>query len=221
MGYQLKQGDMEQVFDRLTSGYDIYGPVRMKGEGMYSDTDVVRYGRIHTFEELEWEVKSHYSFKEAVLPITQILFYFTEHEMKEAEPERQKPAILFMRSCDIHAIKRLDQVYLNHGAEDYYYRRLRERVRLVLMGCAHTCESGFCVSMGTNQTRDYDGAVNMVEAGDIQAGDIQGGEGIRWKLDSRWQALTEILESMKLPEQDVQPDYVRENQVKVRLPENC
>ena len=119
MGYQLKQGDMEQVFDRLTSGYDIYGPVRMKGEGMYSDTDVVRYGRIHTFEELEWEVKSHYSFKEAVLPITQILFYFTEHEMKEAEPERQKPAILFMRSCDIHAIKRLDQVYLNHGAEDY------------------------------------------------------------------------------------------------------
>ena len=221
MGYQLKHGDMEQVFDRLTSGYDIYGPVRMKGEGMYSDTDVVRYGRIHTFEELEWEVKSHYSFKEAVLPITQILFYFTEHEMKEAEPERQKPAILFMRSCDIHAIKRLDQVYLNHGAEDYYYRRLRERVRLVLMGCAHTCESGFCVSMGTNQTRDYDGAVNMVEAGDIQVGDIQGGEGIRWKLDSRWQALTEILESMKLPEQDVQPDYVRENQVKVRLPENC
>ena len=75
--------------------------------------------------------------------------------------------------------------------------------------------------MGTNQTRDYDGAVNMVEAGDIQAGDIQGGEGIRWKLDSRWQALTEILESMKLPAQDVQPDYVRENQVKVRLPENC
>ena len=37
MGYQLKQGDMEQVFDRLTSGYDIYGPVRMKGEGIYSD----------------------------------------------------------------------------------------------------------------------------------------------------------------------------------------
>ena len=39
MGYQLKQGDMEQVFDRLTSGYDIYGPVCMKGEG-----DVFRYG---------------------------------------------------------------------------------------------------------------------------------------------------------------------------------
>ena len=60
MGYQLKQGDMEQVFDRLTSGYDIYGPVCMKGEGMYSDTDVVRYGRIHTFEELEGSRSSHY-----------------------------------------------------------------------------------------------------------------------------------------------------------------
>lgn len=48
MGFQLKQGDMEQVFDRLTGGYDIYGPVRMTGEGMYSDTDVVRYGQVHT-----------------------------------------------------------------------------------------------------------------------------------------------------------------------------
>ena len=29
--------------------------------------------------------------------------------------------------------------------------------------------------MGTNQTRDYDGAVNMVEAGDIQAGIYRAG----------------------------------------------
>ena len=238
MGYQLKQGDMEQVFDRLSSGYDIYGPVRMTGEGMYSDTDVVRYGQVRTFEELEWEVKSHYSFKEAILPITQILFYFTEHEMKEAEPERRRPAILLLRSCDIHAMKRLDQVYLNHGAEDYYYRRLRDRMKLVLMGCAHTCENGFCVSMGTNQTRDYDGAVNMVEAGDIWARedirldirsqedipfqeDARPREGIRWKLDSHWQELTEILESMELPAEDVEPDHVTKNQVKVRVPEHC
>ena len=46
MGFQLKQGDMEQVFDRLTGGYDIYGPVRMTGEGMYSDTDVVQGYRL-------------------------------------------------------------------------------------------------------------------------------------------------------------------------------
>lgn len=209
MGYQLKQEDMEQVFDRLNSGYDIYGPVRMTGEGMYSDTDVVRYGRVLTFGELEWDVKSHYSFKEVILPITQVLFYFTEDEVKEADAGKKKPAVLFMRSCDVHALKRLDQVYLDHGTGDLYYRRLRDQVKIVLMGCASSCSDGFCVSMGTNQTQDYDAAVNAANG----SSDVL--------VDSRWQELTQLLSSMELSDVEVEPDHVTVNQVKVSLPEHC
>lgn len=209
MGYRLKKGDMEQVFASLSSGYDIYGPVRMAGEGMYSDTDVVRYERVRAYEELEWDVRSHYSFKEAILPITQILFYFTEDQVKGADTERKKPAVLFMRSCDIHALKRLDEIYLNHGGQDYYYKRLRDQVRIFLMGCSSTCDSGFCVSMGANQSQDYDAAVN---GGDEDA-DI--------RIDSRWKELTQVLDTMGLPCEDVCPDYVTENNVRVELPERC
>ena len=154
MGYQLQSRDLTRLFEIWNRDYTIYGPKKMAGEGMYSDTDVVRYDRIRGWEELEWEKKSQYSFKEAILPITQILFYFTEHEVKEADCEQKKPVVLFMRSCDIHALKRLDEIYLNHGCEDYYYKRLREQVKLVLMGCRQTCENGFCVSMGTNRAED-------------------------------------------------------------------
>lgn len=209
MGYGLKKGDMDQLFERLSCEYDIYGPVRMAGEGMYSDTDVVRYGLIREYDQLEWEVKSHYSFKEAILPITQVLFYFTEDEVKAAGDGRKKPAILLMRSCDVHAMKRLDEVYLSHGAEDSFYKRLREQVKVVLMGCSDSCENGFCVSMGTSRCDDYDVAVNVADKGT----DI--------RLDSRWQELTDILSAMELPMEDVKPDSVTDNRVKVRLPEQC
>ena len=91
---------MKQLFGRWKADYILLGPRRMAGEGMYSDTDVIRYGELENWEDLEWEQRSHYSFKEAVLPITQILFYFTEETVTEAQPERRKPALIFLRSYD-------------------------------------------------------------------------------------------------------------------------
>ena len=170
MGYRLRKDELHQLFEMWNRDYVVYGPKCMAGEGMYSDTDVVRYERLKGFEELEWEKKSAYSFKEAVLPITQILFYFTEGEVKEAEPERRKPALLIMRSCDIHALKRLDTVYLDNRFEDSYYARLRKGLRLVLLGCSESCDNGFCVSMGTNRTEEYDAAMNIKTVdGQVQA----------------------------------------------------
>ena len=98
MGYQLQIENMKQLFGRWKEEYTVLGPRRFAGEGMYSDTDTVRYGELESWEDLEWDERSHYSFKEAVLPITQILFYFTEGAVAEAQPER-KPAIIFLRSC--------------------------------------------------------------------------------------------------------------------------
>ena len=39
-----------------------------------------------------------------------------------------------MRSCDMHAIKRQDDIYLrNVQEEDYFFRRRRELVKFVLI----------------------------------------------------------------------------------------
>ena len=52
MGYQLQKGEMQQLFDALSRDYILLGPVKRKGEGMYSDTDVVRYGELKQWKDL-------------------------------------------------------------------------------------------------------------------------------------------------------------------------
>ena len=155
MGYQLVKADAKKLFGQCAGQWDVYAPKRMEGEGCFSDTDVVRYGRVYSLEEIEWEKKSDYSFKEVLLPINETLFYFTEEETSVPKgPEKE--ILVFLRACDGHAVKRLDEIYLKNGFEDVYYRRIREKVSFILMGCPSTCDSGFCASMGTNRWEEYD-----------------------------------------------------------------
>lgn len=203
MGYRILE--KETLFRRLADAYDIYAPVVKQGEGCFSDTDVIRYDRVHSFEEIEWEKRSDYSFKEVLLPINETLFYFTESRMEESEPPR-RPVIIFLRSCDLHALKRLDTIYLKNGAEDFYYKRRRELVKFALMGCSETCGSGFCVSMGTNRADNYDFSLKLTEEAVL--------------VDCRDESMRELFAGCSAGEQDVKPDFVTENKEKVRLPQH-
>ena len=80
--------------------------------------------------------------------------------MKVPDPSEKK-RMIFLRSCDLHALKRLDEIYLTNGAEDFYYKRARENTKLILMGCKESFDSCFCVSMGTNQADNYDAYIKM------------------------------------------------------------
>lgn len=83
------------------------------------------------------------------------MFYFTEDEVREPVPD-SKGIIILLRACDINAVKRLDDIFLRNGLEkDYYYQRIRDRVKFFLMECRESFDSCFCVSMGTNKTDDY------------------------------------------------------------------
>lgn len=162
MGYQMPRTDADRLFQRLSEHYHILAPKVFAGEGCYSDTDVVRYGTVRSLSEIEFEKKSDYSFKEALLPVNETLFYFTEDQTAiPSLPEKKR--LVFLRSCDLHALKRLDAIYLESGNEDPYYKRLQDQTRFVLMGCPKTCDTGFCVSMGTNQTDAYDLYLKVTE----------------------------------------------------------
>ncbi len=164
MGKFFKKEETEKLFRELKKSYDLYAPKLFKGEGCYSDTDVVRYGLIDKWEEIVWDKKSDYSFKEILFPVSETLFYFTEEEMKVPEG-KEKASLIFLRSCDMHALKRLDEIYLKNGREDFYYRRLRERTDFALMGCSESFESCFCAGMGTNRCDFYDMYINPKEDG--------------------------------------------------------
>ncbi len=154
MGYVFSKEEFSLVFQKLKENYLIFAPKVFSGSGCYSDTDVVRYGEINDFPEIEYDRRSDYSFKESIFAINETLFYFTEDETTVPKCT-EKDLLIFVRPCDMHALKRLDTIYLKNGPSDFYYERLREKAHFVMMGCMG-CESGFCVSMGTNTYDNYD-----------------------------------------------------------------
>lgn len=205
MGYSISNDNSKALFESLSAAYDIYAPRVYEGEGCFSDTDSLRYGKVSSFEEIEWERKSEFSFKEVLIPVRETLFYFTENQTIVPE-EAKKGAIIFLRSCDLHAIERLDQIYLKNGASDFYYARRRNKVKFALMGCEETCASGFCVSMGTNQTDAYDFSFKMSKNGIL--------------VDCKDETLAPHFEAVKYGELPVVPDFVTENEEDVTLPKN-
>src|SRR5699024_3233436 len=117
--------------------------------------DSIRYGEFTDLEDLELVEKSQFSFKDILIPISETLFYFTEDRVLEANIPYERDVLVFLRSCDVHAVKSLDAIYLKNGYEDPYYKRLREKIKFVLIGCEKAFENCFCVDMGTNQTDNY------------------------------------------------------------------
>lgn len=205
MGYSISIENSNTLFQSLSDKYDIYAPTVFEGEGCFSDTDSLRYGKVKSFDEIEFERKSEYSFKEVLIPVRETLFYFAENQTIVPE-EDPKGAIIFVRSCDLHAIKRLDQMYLKNGASDFYYARRRNKVKFAILGCEETCQSGFCVSMGTNTTDAYDFSFEM--------------KGNAIVVDCKDEELKGYFESVKKEECEVTPAFVTENIEKVTLPKN-
>ncbi|MDR3595183.1 anaerobic sulfite reductase subunit AsrA [Clostridium sp.] len=203
MGYKLSKQKINNIFESLSKEYVIYAPKLFIGEGTFSDTDRVRYGAIETIEDIVFDKKAEYSYKEVLLPISQTLFFFTEDSIKEADTPK-KGAIIFLRSCDLHAIKRMDDIYLRNGQEDYYYKRIRENAKFILIGCKNSFENCFCVSMGTNETSEYN-AYLKVKNDNVYV-DIKDNE------------LEELFASNE--QIDVEPNFVTNNNVSVSIPEN-
>lgn len=203
MGYQLAKTKADSLFCRWANEYDVFAPKLMTGEGCFSDTDIIRYERVTSLDEIEWNKKSDYSFKEALLSINETLFYFTEDETIVPKGP-QKDILIFLRACDLHAVKRLDEIYLKNKFEDFYYARIRERARFILMGCESSCPSGFCVSMGTNRAENYDAYLKV--------------DGETVYMDLKWPELETSLADMEAKAVNVVPDFVTENPEKVTLP---
>lgn len=205
MGFKLKIEKFDEHLERLRDKYKVYAPVLLKGKGTFADTDTIRYKEIKSIKEIEFNSKSTFSPKEIILPITQTLFYFTEDECKEPK-EDEKKILIFLRSCDIHAMKRLDQVYLRNGDEDYYYKTLREKVEFVLMGCSDSFENCFCASMGSNKTEEYD-MYTKIKNGEVF---------VECKSEELMNYFNKDIECAIV----VEPEYVSSNDIKVAIPEN-
>lgn len=204
MGFILTKKDIDALFDELKIGSFLYGPKRYAGQGEFSDTDSIRYGDISNIDELELVEKSSHTYKEILMPISETLFYYTEDEVKEAEAANSREALVFVRSCDMHSIKRLDNIYLNNGFGDYYYSRLRDKIKFVLIGCSEAYENCFCVDMQTNKSDNYAMSIDMIDG--------------KYHMDVKDESLLAVFEKFNFDEAKVEPLYVTETQTRVDIP---
>ena len=116
MGYILTEEGFQDSLKELRKEYRIFAPVRKKGAGRFTDIDAVIYDEVEEGTPIELEAKSDYSAKEALTPLSETLFFFTEEQCKEADIDT-RPVLLFLRSCDLQAMKRLGDMYLHNGRE--------------------------------------------------------------------------------------------------------
>lgn len=165
MSYTLTKSQAENLLACLKKEFKIYAPKRFPKQGRYSDTDIIRYDEIGHFDEIVFDEKSDFPAKEVINPIQQALFYFNEDEYRESSGNHT-PALIFARPCDINAQHIQAQIFDgNGGYTDYYYKRMRDLVKFVLMECPGGDDTCFCVSMGSNKTDDYCMAVKPENGG--------------------------------------------------------
>lgn len=125
----------------------------------------LRYRKIGSFDELVFERQSDFSPKEIYYPVNQTLLTFVDGKIKATEIPHTKKNMIFMRACDIHALKRLDRIFLENGSKDYYYGSHRDNIVVVLMECEESGPDCFCVSMGTNESCEYSLAIRKTTEG--------------------------------------------------------
>jgi anaerobic sulfite reductase subunit A len=202
MGFCLSADALNKSLGVLGAEYVIYAPKLFENGANLSDLDLVRYGKISAIGEVVFDRKSANSCNEAFYPPSQTLFYFTEDEVKESSAPLKK-SLVFVRSCDIHALKRLDDVLVENGAPDYFYERLRKNTRFALMPCKTAFESCFCVDMGTNQTDDFDMSIEF--------------DGVNYRVNCKDDDLRSVFKTYAEKEIEVPIPFVSETSTHVSI----
>lgn len=161
--YEMTGEKMDELINEWKKEYHVYAPKIVKNRGAKGKA-VVRYQEISSVSEIVLDRPSDFSAKEVYYPVMQTMFYFTETDCVESEVKDEKGFLLFLRPCDINAMRRLDNIFLNNGGHaDVYYERLRKKVKVIMLECTESYENCFCVSMNSNYTEDYSMAVCILE----------------------------------------------------------
>jgi anaerobic sulfite reductase subunit A len=100
-------------------------------------------------------------------------------------------------------MSRPDNILLeNGGRRDYFYARWREKAKVILLECTTSFENCFCVSVGSNKTDKYDAAVRITPDEVL--------------VDVRDADLAQHFSGQQTA--DFTPEYVTENEKKLRIP---
>lgn len=142
----LPKENLDVFVESLGTFGKVYGPVRS--------------GPSHFFQEIKdpKEMELNYtrtmiSPKKFFLKLKEKMFTFDEEKGEyEETPENEKTVVLGVHSCDIHALKLMDKIYLDEMPDKYY--KMRRDNTVVIGSSCHPDEYCFCYSLGTSYATD-------------------------------------------------------------------
>lgn len=204
MGYKLSKANMNEVLSELSKQYRVFGP---KWDRPHKN---IKFLPLQNVDEMVLDQQTDFSAKEVFYPISQVMFYFHGDNVTEAQLADDRDILIFARACDINALMPLDQIFLCNGKmqedenKDFFYERLRKKVKFALLPCNGGFEHCFCVSTNTNKTTDYAFAVLPEDV---------------WMIDIKDDTFASYFEGFEVT--TYTPSFVTKNQKELMIPDIC
>jgi sulfhydrogenase subunit beta (sulfur reductase) len=143
----------------LNEGYRIIGPKRKQGAVGLSPSGAAQQpeGDRYFYDEIQSAEELVLSFPGTILPPKKVLLPQKEELVRfknggrQVEPviDDRPTVVLGIHTCDLHAIRVLDEA-MSQGAVDQHYLARRANTVLVSIECLEPCsENAFCKDMGT------------------------------------------------------------------------
>ena len=167
MGFSvISKGAITRFVESLQSEYRVVGPKPLHGQ--------------YVFDEIESPDELTLAYTQTVLPPKKYLLPQREEMARfkldgseaEAVFDGQPTVVFGVHTCDLHAIRLLNEVF-SAGHVDQHYQKRRENTLLISVECLEPCsEHSFCKSMGTLTAPEGVFDLHLTDMGDEYAVDI-------------------------------------------------
>lgn len=160
---KIAKDKIDQWFERIQRGYEIFGPVRNK--------DTVEFKPVDKFKQMDTEaMASTMSVKGIIYPQCQAKYRFAREDGKWSvapiEVEDKAKLVFGARPCDAEAFKVLDANFIRDDFEDTQYKQRRNKTAFVVIACNEPLKTCFCTSVGGSPSGSDAADVVLTDIGD-------------------------------------------------------
>ncbi len=216
--YRVTKTNFLTLLGNIAADRDLFAPVESHGEISYQK-----------WEELEGSTV-HFP-KNRITTPSKVFFFPPKEEVADfpddtTQPQRKKQAIFGLKSCDLNALRVLDNVFLGEDIIDPYYALRRHDTLLISSDCYETSENCFCNKVGgaPYPEEGFDLNVTRLPGFDdllveFNSNSLRGKEIYKKNSDLFSQASEELLEE-RASFRRSQKEELEENNSDFQVPEN-
>jgi|SRR6056297_374391 len=158
---KVNKENFKELFNKLKADYNIAAPVLMeKGK-----KELIEYEYVDDFADIIWDKQPDSSPKNIIFP--QNNYLGNDFEGNAPYDDGKETIILGVRSCDIEAIKVLDQVFIEDDMYiDENYKKRRDKTIIVGISCPERQDSCFCDTLGLDPVESDYAPIYLFKDGD-------------------------------------------------------